>query len=350
MSKTILVVDTMGGLGDLVLALPMLRGLALSHPGAALHVVTAAPWDVLLERDPLLASVVPVDGRDEATTVATVRAALHRLNPDVAVTTSRLHGLPVLLRAVVPEAVTDLWRSPPPDEPVDRRYVRLLIEEGLIDPAYESLPPRVVIGKDELIAARQVLARAVPAGAPVLLFPDSGMAVKQWSSPSWKYAVKGILRDGRMPVVVSQVAEQEASLQEAGAVVAPRLPIRLLAAFCAVAAERGGSAIGGDTGPVRLATAVGLRAVGLYGPTVAGRYGLTAGNINLQGLPGCEVRRPTSITEQACWWSGVCPLTADSSHACMDDITPQQALAALRGLHRPELPPASRASAQIRDA
>ncbi|WP_375400811.1 glycosyltransferase family 9 protein [uncultured Amnibacterium sp.] len=346
MKKTILVIDTMGGLGDLVLALPMLHGLALSHTGAALHVVTTAPWDVLLERDPLLASVIPVEGRDEATTVATVRAALHRLHPDVAVTTSRLHGLPALLRAAVPEAVTDLWRSPPPDEPVDLRYVRLLIEEGLIDPAYESLPPSVIIGEDELIAARQVLARVVPVGAPVLLFPDSGMAVKHWSSRSWQHAVTGILIDGLVPVGVSQVSEQESSLRAAGAVVAPRFSIRQLAAFCAAAAERGGSAIGGDTGPVRLATAVGLPAVGLYGPTMAGRYGLTAGNINLQGLPGCTVRRPTAITEQACWWSGDCPLTPDASHACMDDITPKRALAALRALHGPALPPAS---AQVRD-
>lgn len=332
MTDRILVVDTMGGLGDLVLAMPMLRGLACSNADAELHVVTTAPWHVLLDRDPLVASVTPVAGRDGATTVTAVRAALARLRPDVAITTSRLHGLPALLQAAAPRAVTDLWRDPPADEPVDRRYVRLLTEEGLIAAGSKVDPPLVVLGEDELAAARAELRRVAPSGVPVLLFPDSGMPVKQWSTRSWEHAVTGILGQGWLPIVVSQVPEQERSLQTAGAAVAPRLPLRLLAAFCAAAAECGGLVIGGDTGPVRLATAVGLPAVGLYGPTVAGRYGLAAGNINLQGLPGCSVRRPTAITEQACWWSGDCPLTTDDSHACMDDITSLRALEALRTL------------------
>lgn len=332
MSRTILVVDTMGGLGDLVLALPMLRGIVLSNPEAQVHVVTTAPWHMLLQRDPLLASVIPVAGDDEATTVATVRAALDRLHPDVAVTTSRLHGLPALLQAAVPFAITDLWRDPPADEPVDRRYMRLLTEEGLVDTARVVVHPLVVLTPDELVGGRDELRRIAPDGVPVLLFPDSGMAVKQWAPGSWTHAVAGILRQGWLPIGVSQVSEQERSLRAAGAVIAPRLPLRSLAAFCAAAAERGGTAIGGDTGPVRLATAVGLPAVGLYGPTVAGRYGLAAGSINLQGLPECPVRRPTAITEQSCWWSGDCPLTSDDSHACMDDITPRRALDALRAL------------------
>lgn len=332
MSRTILVVDTMGGLGDLVLALPMLRRIALSDPEAQVHVVTTAPWHVLLQRDPLLASITPVAGRDEASTVATVRAALDRLHPDVAVTTSRLHGLPALLQAAVPLAVTDLWRGPSADEPVDRRYVRLLTEEGLIDATREVEHPLIALTDDELVAGRDELRRVAPDGVPVLLFPDSGMAVKQWAPRSWQHAVSGILRQGWLPIGVSQVFEQERSLRAAGAVIAPRLPLRSLAAFCAAAAERGGAAVGGDTGPVRLATAVGLPAVGLYGPTVAGRYGLAVGSINLQGLPDCPVRRPTAITEQACWWSGDCPLTADDSHACMDDITPLRVLDALRTL------------------
>lgn len=330
MSDRILVVDTMGGLGDLVLSLPMLRGLALSDQGSEVHVVTTAPWHVLLERDPGVASITPVHGRDEATTVAAVGAALDRLRPDVAITTSRLHGLPALIEARVPRAVTDLWRSPPADELVDRRYVRLLVEQGLIDAAHLSARPVVVLVDDELAEGRAVLRRALPDGAPVLLFPDSGMAVKRWSADSWKHAVHGILREGRMPVVVSQADDQERSLRAAGAVVAPRLPIRLLAALCAAAAERGGAAVGGDTGPARLATAAGLHTVGLYGPTVAGRYGLSAGSTNLQGLPGCPIRQPTAITEQSCWWSGDCPLTSDDSHACMDDIAPDRVLAALR--------------------
>jgi ADP-heptose:LPS heptosyltransferase len=130
--------------------------------------------------------------------------------------------------------------------------------------------------------------------------------------------------------VVSEVEEQRAALGAAGAVVAPALPLRDLAGLCAAAAERNGRAIGGDTGPVRLATAAGLPVVGLFGPTVRGRYGYrNDGAVNLQGLPGCEVRRPTAITEQECWWSARCPLTEDHAPRCMADIDVDRVLAAV---------------------
>ncbi len=87
--------------------------------------------------------------------------------------------------------------------------------------------------------------------------------------------------------------------------------------------------VGGDTGPVRLATAVGAYAVGLFGPTVVGRYGLDPrAGTSLQGLPMCEVRRPLAITEQECWWSARCPLT-DGDPACLADLSVQEVAGAV---------------------
>ena len=83
-------------------------------------------------------------------------------------------------------------------------------------------------------------------------------------------------------------------------------------------AGTGGTVLGPDTGPVRLAAAVGARTVALFGPTLAVRYGLEQGT-NLQGLPGCAHRRPTAITEQVCWWDAHCPLS-DSGPACLADL------------------------------
>jgi len=98
-----------------------------------------------------------------------------------------------------------------------------------------------------------------------------------------------------------------------------------------VVGEHGGVVVGGDTGPVRLATAVGARAVALFGPTVAGRYGLDSrAGTSLQGLPGCEVRRPLAITEQECWWSARCPLTGGDP-ACLADLSVAAVAAAVLG-------------------
>ena len=175
----IVVVDTMGGLGDLLLTLPSIQALALTHPGARLVVVTTAPWHELLERDERIARVVPVPGRDGATVVATATAVLERERPDLAVTTNRQHGLPALLERTAGRAITDLWRRPPADEPVDLRFLRILGAEGVIDPALLALPPRLVLGAEEVVAGEEVL-DALGAVRPVLLLPDSGMPVKHW--------------------------------------------------------------------------------------------------------------------------------------------------------------------------
>lgn len=323
-----MLVDTMGGLGDLVLALPLAEALGRSHPEARLTVVTVAPWHVLLERDPRIHEVVPVQGRDGDVIAATARRALERIRPDLAVTTNRQHGLPALLEATSARAITDLWRRPPADEPVDLRMLRLLAEDGAIDPGLAALPPRVVLGDDER-AAGAALLDGLGADRPVLLLPDSGMPVKQWPLDSWAAAVRRLREQGRTPVVVSQVEAQRSALAAAGAVVAPQLPIRALAGLAAAAAVRAGVAVGGDTGPVRLASAAGLPVVGLFGPTVAGRYGYRGRAQNLQGLPGCEVRRPTAITEQECWWTARCPLTADHAPACMADVAVDGVVAAV---------------------
>ncbi len=329
--KDVVLVDTMGGLGDLVLALPLVEALSRSHPGARLTVVTTAPWHVLLQRDPRVQRVVPVLGRDGAVIAATATAVLEAVRPELAVTTNRQHGLPGLLERTAATAVTDLWRRPPADEPVDLRMLRLLAEDGVIDAALAAVPPRLAVGDDER-AAGAALLDDLGAERPVLLFPDSGMPVKHWPLPSWADAVQRLRRRGRVPVVVSQVEQQRTALAAAGAVIAPPLPIRAVAGLAAAAADRGGVGVGGDTGPVRLAAAAGTPVVGLFGATAAGRYGYRGRVRNLQGLPGCTVRRPTAITEQECWWTARCPLTADHAPACMADVAVDDVVAAVLAL------------------
>jgi len=330
----ILLVEVMGGLGDLVLALPVVEALARSHPHAELHVAAGAPWHELLEGDPRIASVTPVPALDDGTVGRVVGELLDGIRPDLAITTSRLYGLPALLESASPRAVTNLWRSPPADELVDERYVRLLVADGVTDAGAPPLP-RVLLRDAELAGGRDALRALVGPARPVLLFPDSGMRVKHWPEIRWRALVADLLAAGGAPVVVSQVAEQEAALAAAGAVVASRMALRALAAFCAAAAEAGGSAVGGDTGPVRLATAAGLRAVGLYGPTLGSRYGLRPDlGVDLQGLAGCRIRTPTAITEQSCWWHAECPLTGGGAPACMADIRVDDVTAALGRLRR----------------
>ncbi len=165
----------------------------------------------------------------------------------------------------------------------------------------------------------------------MVLVPAAGMAVKLW--PHWSRLVRAL---ADRPVLV--VGERPPSWP--GAHPLPPTDLRGLAAVFAAVGARGGVVVGPDTGPVRVAAAVGARTVGLFGPTLAARYGLTAPGapaVDLQGLPGCPHRRPTSITEQVCWWDATCPLSADGP-ACMADLDPAAVLAAVRAGRSPEPP------------
>jgi ADP-heptose:LPS heptosyltransferase len=308
----LLFVELLGGFGDLLLALPAVHALALS--GSRVHVLTFDPGGELLAGDPLVASVTTTADHREGAPRRAVEALLDARAFDRAVTTTTYDGIGDLLAARVPATVTSLWRRPPPDELVDRRFLRLLAADAWVRPDLVDLPPRVLTGP-------------TPADVPdVLLLPDAGMAVKRWTG--WPALAERLYAHGLD--VAALAGPDPRPARAAGARVLPARSLRGLADLAAAVGARGGAVVGADTGPVRLAAAAGARTVGLFGPTLAARYGQRPeqGHVGLQGLPGCGVRRPTAITEQTCWWSGSCPLTGGAP-ACMDELSPDAVAAAV---------------------
>src|SRR5690349_13843002 len=208
----LLVIDLLGGIGDLVMLLPSLRALARSHPGAAVRVLTHAPGATLLDPDPDVAEVRTAPKGGER---AAVVAELERQPADLVVSTTRYDGIAEEIERRVARSVTDLWRRPPPDEPVARRYHRILAAEGLVRAPYA--PPRLHLTADERSAGRRLLADLVDGAAagrlngrtagspdvrlptaPVVLVPDAGMAVKRW--PHQDKLVAALTRRG-VPVL-----------------------------------------------------------------------------------------------------------------------------------------------------
>ncbi|EFC84531.1 glycosyltransferase family 9 protein [Parafrankia sp. EUN1f] len=377
-ARDILVIELLGGFGDLLLALPALEALLAAHPRARMRVVTFLPGADLLAADDRLDRVVGVTDHSGGGVRAAVRAEITRRYPDLAVTTTRHSGIPRLLSDLGVAAVDDLWRGPPPDEAVDARFVRLLAADGVIDAASAELA-RARSGRLRLTAAERLRGRASLAEAlarpgtlrgtgprhlgasgwsagppeegwttgghpPVVLIPGAGMAIKQWPADRWRQLAGRLLAAGwpvaRLPSPEPPSAEPAVPRGESRAepwppvAVLPTRGLREAAGMFAALAERGGLVVGGDTGPCRLAAVMGARTVGLYGPTLATRYGLHRGwTVDLQGLPGCSVRRPTAITAQECWWSGRCPLDAREP-ACLANITVQDVVDSVHDLRR----------------
>lgn len=151
---------------------------------------------MLLDADPAVVEVRTAPKGGERTAVV---VELERRLRDLVVSTTRYDGIPAEIERRVRRSVTDLWRRPPPDESVSRRYLRILAEEGLVDGPYA--PPRIHLTNAERTAGVLLLAELVPEiVAPVVLVPDAGMDVKVW--PHRRRFVADLTRRG-VPVLVS---------------------------------------------------------------------------------------------------------------------------------------------------
>ncbi len=326
--REILFVELLGGLGDVLIALPAIQALARSHPEARLTALTFSPGGELLEGDPLVHEVVHASRPDPdhpRRAREAVEELLSRGGWDLVVSDTSYDGIDALVRDCgAPRVVANLWRSPPPDERVVERFLRILLDEGLIRPGAVS-PPRLRLAPEERSVAAERLADT--RRPLVFLLPDAGMEVKRWPEESWgslgralgdRYGAGVVVPVGSDPGQASRVARL------ARGRVWPRGTLREFAA----ALSQADLAVGADTGPVRVAAASGVPAVTLFGPSWHGRYGQPPPHPNLQGYLDCPQRVISDFTQQPCWYAGTCTLEERPWRSCLEDISSEDVLAA----------------------
>jgi ADP-heptose:LPS heptosyltransferase len=332
MIEKMLFAELLGGLGDVVIALPAIHALALSHPQAQMAVLTFEPGAELLRADPLVTHVYSAQ-RGDATQPDRPRRALAELLAaerfDLVVSDTTYAGIDQLLASTGVHAVTNLWRQPPAGQLIEERFLQILGEEGLIASWAQDTKPRLSLDAvDRMWAAAHFLQPARRA----LLHPHTGMPIKAWPLEHVLALARALHDDLGLEVVVPEGVGREAELARQivrgvgrGAMLLPECTVRQLAAAAACLDV----AIGPDTGPVRLAAAVGTPTITLFGPTWMGRYGQRTPHANLQGLPECPERQPADFTRQRCWYSGACPLVQadpDAGEAQAEDGVPTAAV------------------------
>lgn len=339
--RRILVVELLGGIGDVLIALPAIQALARSHPSAHLTVLTFPPGGELLYHHPLIHQVVFASPGNARSALETLLA---QSTFDLIVSDTNYDGIAEVIKtSSATRVVTNLWRSPPDNQRVGDRFLSLLLADDVIaaDTASQT-PPFIHLTASEGFSARQFLGATYR--PLVVLYPDAGMAIKRWSCENFiqlgqalqqRYGVSILVPVGSDPVQAESIVQ---GIQQANRAVSsgtvhllPKSSLRSLAATIAQADLM----IVADTGPARIAAALGVPTITLFGPSWQGRYGQPTPHVNLQGYPHCPERQIQNFTEQSCWYSGRCPF--DRWNTCLEDITPATVLAAAANL-LPSLP------------
>jgi ADP-heptose:LPS heptosyltransferase len=329
--REILFVELLGGIGDVLISLGVIQALARSYPQARLTVLTFPPGGALLEDDPLIHEVVyapnPAPTRPHSAREA-VERLLARSDWDLVVSDTSYDGIDGLIRECgAPLTVDNLWRSPPTDEYVGERFLHILSEEGLIRPEAIS-PARLHLTPEERsVAAEELTGLRRPL---VFLLPDAGMEVKRWPEESWGSLGRALRERHGADIVVPvgsdlDQAERVSRFVGERACVWPRGTLRELAAALSFA----DIAVGADTGPARIATALGVPTVTLFGPSWHGRYGQPPPHVDLQGYPDCPQRNVSDFTQQPCWYAGECTLKERPWHTCLKDVSAEDVLSAV---------------------
>ncbi len=329
----ILFIELLGGIGDVLIALSAIQALARSHPNVELTVLTWTLGGELLKSDPLIHRVVYAQPGKAKQSVVEL---LTRETFDLIVSDTNYDGIdqviqarnPVSLRnRVSTRVVTNLWRQPPADEFVGDRFLKILQIEGLINPdAVKSTQLHLM--PDELNQAQKLFNNV--RRPLVFLCSDAGMEIKRWSEVNFITLGQTLQQRWGASVIVpvGSDVQQAVSIAEGigSAQIFPRGQLRDLAAALACA----DLVVGADTGPVRIAAALNVPTITLFGPSWHSRYGQPLPHVNLQGYSECRERNISNFTEQRCWYSGVCPLDK-GWRTCMDAIEVDEVLGVVEG-------------------
>jgi ADP-heptose:LPS heptosyltransferase len=269
-ARTVLVLRALG-VGDLLVAVPALRGLRAARPGDRLVLAAPAGLAPLAALTGAVDEVLPADG-------LTAPPVLPAGGPPPALAVN-LHGRgPQSTRAMLALRPARLWayahpRLPAVDGPQWRdgeheaaRWCRLLGAHGVpADPGDLDLAPPP---------------RPGPAPGAVVVHPGAASGSRRWPAGRYAAVAAALHRAGHRVVVTGGPAERPLATEvaaraglPAGAVLAGRTGLADLAALVAHARL----VVCGDTGVGHLATAYRTPSVLLFGPTPAAEWGPPAG-------------------------------------------------------------------------
>lgn len=289
----------LGSLGDIVHALPVAAALRAAFPGARLDWLVEARWQELLELNPALSNVIPVDTRAWRRALWRPRTwrslngvvgTLRRARYDIAFDLQGLYKSALLAwlsraprrvgfeRAFAREAGATRFYTERVRPPAGKHVVEMnLALAGAACPAAggkEAARFPLPVSAEEDAQVEEWL-RANHLVEFFLLSPGGGWGAKRWPLERYAQVHNAVARARGWRSVVNVGPGEEALFNEflkharVTRPVQASLPLRQLVALL----RRARLVISGDSGPLHLAAALGTPTVGLYGPTDPARNG-----------------------------------------------------------------------------
>ncbi len=269
-----ILVVRLGAMGDVIHALPAVASLKHSFPHSRVSWVIRPRWMPLVEGNPFLDEVIPLDR-----TMAGMLAAWRRLRQerfDLAVDFQGLVQSALVAAAARPDRIVGFHRSQARERPA-----ALFYSTGVVTSA-----AHIVDRNLELVSAAGAssLLRTfpLPEGTPegrlpegkfVLASPLAGWGSKQWPLESYEELARRL----DMPLVVNGPPEAAEILQR---IRGARVHVSGIAGLID-ATRRAHAVVGIDSGPMHLAAALGKPGVAIFGPTDPARNGPCGGSMRV---------------------------------------------------------------------
>jgi heptosyltransferase-1 len=281
-----LLIVRVGAMGDVLHGLPAVTALKLRHPDWIVGWAVEPRWTPLLSRQ-VIDSIHPVPTRawkQHPFSRATLRD-LVTLRRDLR---AQRYDVCVDLQGSIRSALIGRMASAPrflgsakPRERQARAFYTERVQlraESVIQQACELVgavvgevftPANLNIPKDN--EAERWFQRTIGDDGLVLIAPTAGWGAKQW--PAARYAeVARALRNTRLRVFINAAMEQD-PVAQAITLASGARTVACGVAQLAAMTRHAALVIGGDTGPVHLAAAIGTPVVALFGPTDPRRNG-----------------------------------------------------------------------------
>ena len=274
-------------LGDVVQALPVLNALRREHRDAQIAWVIEARFAPLLEDHPDLDELIRVDtkgwrkDRSRSRGIKQARRALRRFAPDIALDLMSNWKAAALARLSGARVVAGLKRSErrePASAILLKQRVAPLGEHAVLR-AYSTLAvlgletSEIDFAGDRLAPKAKCPEFVVP--PEIVLHPGAGWRNKEYPAPSWAAVCKTLYEQtGRETLVVTGPGEEALgqSIEELAKGSARTQLVPDLQDLVALQ-RRARVVLGGDTGPIHLAHALGRPVICVMGPTDPKRHG-----------------------------------------------------------------------------